>query len=72
MSDDITQVDPMNSTKMNSQVIESLQTETTVVLDSNIQCYWNGAKFPDGSIVCDSGVAYKCHMGHWLKVDTDC
>jgi hypothetical protein len=73
MSDDITRVDPMDSAKKNSRVVESLRSETTVILDkAELQCYWNDAEFPDGSEVCDNGVAYQCNMGSWLKLDRGC
>jgi len=73
MSDDITRVDPMDSAKKNSRVVDSLRSEATVMLDKGeLNSYWNDAEFPDGSKVCDNGVAYECHMGSWLKLDKSC
>jgi len=73
MSDDITRVEPMDSARKNSRVVDSLRGEATVILDkSKLQCYWNDAEFPDGSKVCDNGVACECHMGSWLKLDIEC
>jgi len=73
MGQDITQVDPVDSAKKNSRVVDSLRSESTVILDtSKLQCYWNGVEFPDGGKVCDSGVTYECHMGSWLKLDKEC
>jgi hypothetical protein len=73
MSEDITRVDPMDSAKKNSRLVDSLRGEATVMLDKGkLKCYWNDAAFPDGSKVCDSGVTYQCHMGSWLKLDSSC
>jgi len=73
MSNDIIRVNPMDSAKKNSRVVDSLRSEATVILDKGkLQCYWNEAEFPDGSKVCDNGVAYECHMGSWLKLDSGC
>ena len=67
MSEDITAVDPMDSAKKNSEVLESLNGEQTVVLGEEPKCYWNDVAFTDGSRVEDDGVTYECHMGFWLK-----
>ena len=73
MSDDIKQVDPIDSTKKNSRVVDSLRGEATVILDKGkSQCYWNDVEFPEGSEVCDKGVAYECQMGAWLKLNREC
>ena len=73
MANDITKVVPMDSAKKNSDKVESLSGEQTVILgEEKSKCLWNDIEFPDGSIVCDDGVAYKCHMGIWLKQDIDC
>ena len=73
MSDDITNVDPMDSTKKNSEVVESLTGEKTIILgEEKSKCFWNDAEFPDGSKVCDSGVTYECQMGFWVKRDEEC
>ena len=73
MSEDITRVDPMDSAKKNSRLVDSLRGEATVMLDKGkLTCYWNDAEFPDSSKVCDSGVTYQCHMGSWLKLDSSC
>lgn len=68
MNDNITNVDPMDSTKKNSGMTDSLSGETTVILgDEKSRCYWNGTEFSEGSVVDDGGVTYKCHMGLWVK-----
>jgi len=73
MSDEITNVEPMDSTRKNSDVAESLDGERTVILgEENATCLWNDAQFSEGSMVCDAGVTYKCHMGIWLKQEGGC
>ena len=52
MSEDITKVDPMDSAKNNSEVVESVRGQSTVMIkDEKSMCYWNDAEFPEGSKV---------------------
>lgn len=72
MGNDITKVDPMDFTKKNADVVESLSGEQTVILgEDKSNCYWNDVEFSDGSKVSDQGVTYECHMGIWLKRSQD-
>ena len=72
MSDDIVKVDPMDSTKRNSQVVNSLDDGGTVEFKPDQPCYWNDAEFKDSAKVCDNGVTYECQIGHWLKLKEGC
>ena len=73
MSDDIIQVEPMDSSKKNSYVIASLDEEVTVVMgDSTTECFWNDVEFPEDSMICDNNVAYECQSGKWLKQKSPC
>ena len=73
MTVDITNVEPMDSAKKSSDVAESLDGERTVILgEEKAMCLWNDAQFSEGSMVCDNGVKYKCHMGLWLKQKGGC
>ena len=73
MSDEIIQVAPMDKERTNSEITEKISRETTVVLGKDQpKCIWNDEKFDEASIICDNGVAYKCHMGVWVKQDDGC
>jgi hypothetical protein len=73
MSEDVIDVDPMDSGLKNSKVIHSLDEAGTVKFDSEGgQCHWNDAGFPDGTRICDAGVLYECQVGHWLKKKEGC
>jgi hypothetical protein len=72
MNDEIIQVDSMEAAKKNSEVVESLSDVSTVMLNKEIKCYWNGKEFEDDSKICDNGILYTCHMGYWIKSDSVC
>ena len=73
MSEDITNVDSMDSAKKNSEVTEALDGSKTLRIDSNKStCYWNDVEFEEGTKVCLDGVAYECQMGMWVKRDEAC
>lgn len=73
MSEDLTKVDPMDSAKNNSDVVESVRGQSTVMIkDEKSMCYWNDVEFPEGSKVCDNGVTYECQMARWIKLDEEC
>ena len=73
MGSEMTRVEPMDSAKKNSDMAESFSGERTVILgEEKTKCFWNDAEFPDGNSVCDSGRLYKCHMGVWIKQDSEC
>jgi hypothetical protein len=73
MSEDITNVDSMDSGKKNSEVAEALDGSKTLRIDpSKSTCYWNDVEFDEGSKVCQDGVAYECQMGMWVKLDEAC
>jgi hypothetical protein len=72
MDDQITQVEPMDVSKKNSKIVESLADVSTVIMDKEITCYWNDTEFQEGSMICDSGMAYNCNMGYWIKQDSGC
>jgi len=73
MTDEITKVDPMDEAKNNSQAVDSLSGETTIILgEEKSKCFWNDAEFNEGDKICDQGVAYECHMGIWVKRDEAC
>jgi hypothetical protein len=73
MSDDIVQVDAMDFRKSNSNLLDSLRDEETVMLgEKKSECYWNDTEFPEESLVCFEGKIYECQMGRWLKQDGDC
>jgi hypothetical protein len=73
MAKEIVQVEPMDKSKNNSEVAEKMSGERTVILGADaLKCYWNDEAFTEESLICDSGVAYKCHMGVWLKQSDGC
>ena len=73
MSEDMIDVDPMDSAMKNSNVIHSVdQAGTLKFKDETSRCYWNDAGFPEGTKICDNGTAYECQMGHWLKLKGGC
>jgi len=73
MGEDIRMVQPMDSGKKNSEVLESTKGSSTVLMgEGSTSCFWNGKEFQDGDRVCDSGVAYECQMGRWLKLKIKC
>ena len=73
MSEDITKVNPMDSSKKNSDVIESVRGQRTVMIrDEKSVCHWNDKEFPEWSKVCDNGVTYECQMARWIKLDEKC
>ncbi len=73
MSEDIIDVDPMDSALKNSKVINSADEAGTVKFEDGVSlCYWNDAGFPEGTRVCDNGTAYECQVGHWLKKKSGC
>ena len=73
MSEDIKQVESMDSGKKNSEVLESTKKVSTVMMgEGSTSCFWNDDEFPDGARVCDNGVAYECQMGRWLKLKVEC
>jgi hypothetical protein len=73
MSEDIIDVDPMDSAMKNAKVINSADEAGTVKFENGVsQCYWNDAGFPEGTRVCDNGTVYECQVGHWLKLKIGC
>ncbi len=73
MSEDIIDVDPMDTAKKNSKVIHSVDEAGTVKFEDGVsECYWNDTGFPEGSRVCDKGTAYECQVNHWLKQKDGC
>ncbi|MBN2060351.1 MAG: hypothetical protein JW882_08030 [Deltaproteobacteria bacterium] len=73
MNDEIIRVEPMKFGEKNSVTADSLSGEKTRILgEENDKCYWNGKEFSEGSMVCDSGIKYKCHMGLWIKQAQEC
>ncbi|GMQ96846.1 MAG: hypothetical protein BMS9Abin15_0529 [Gammaproteobacteria bacterium] len=69
---DITNVAAQDPGKENSPISETLEDESTVVMDKAVKCYWNGEGFDDGGTVCTDGVVYECHYGRWLKTKQSC
>ena len=64
---DATAVDPQDSSKQNSPIVD-MEAESTVALDSaNAVCMWNGQEFKDGSKVTTGGTTYECSFGNWVK-----
>lgn len=73
MGDDIKKVESMDQGKKNSDILDSTKEASTVVMgEGSTSCFWNGEEFPDGTRVCDSGIAYECQMGKWLKLKIEC
>ena len=73
MGDDIKQVEPMDSVKNNSEVLESTKKASTVMMgEGSTSCFWNDEEYQDGARVCANGVAYECQMGKWLKLKIEC
>ena len=73
MSNEIIQVAPMDVNRKNSELTDKLSGERTVILGNDKpKCIWNDENYEEGSVVCDSGTAYKCHMGLWIKESDNC
>jgi hypothetical protein len=71
VSNKIVNVEPMNLSHKNSKIINSLADVPTVIIDKDLKCYWNNTAFDDGSRIRDNDVIYRCHMGYWLKLDSE-
>lgn len=73
MGEEVIKVASMDAVRKNSDIVESLSGEKTVILgEDKTRCYWNDTEFTEGNTVCDGGVPYRCHMGLWVKQNVEC
>ena len=67
---DITDVDPADPTKENSEILGPTGNEPTIQLSEfNRTCIWNGAEFEHGAQIRADGKTYECNFGKWIPVD---
>ena len=65
-----TEVDAINNSKKNSEVLGPSSDEATVQMDQlEEKCYWNDAEFSNGDQVTSAGKCYECSFGRWVEVD---
>ncbi|MDX1529374.1 MAG: hypothetical protein R3337_12155 [Gammaproteobacteria bacterium] len=60
-------VGKMDPSKKNSPITESVEEESTVVMD-NVpnKCVWNDREFNEGQQVECDGQVFECNYGHWV------
>lgn len=65
-----TEVDAINNSKKNSEVLGPGSDEATVQMDQlEEKCYWNDVEFSNGDQVSSAGKCYECSFGRWVEVD---
>ena len=66
-----TEVEAIDTSKKNSEVLGSASDEATVQMDQlEEKCYWNDAEFSSGDQVLSNGKCYECSFGRWIEVDS--
>ena len=69
MSDPIP-VDPMDSSKQNSEILSATADEATVSMEQmDAGCFWNGTEYKQGQRVDAAGSCYECSFGHWVPIE---
>lgn len=63
-------VDPVDSSKKTSEIIDGTAGEATVKMDlQSAKCHWNDVEFSQGDRVEAEGQCYECSFGRWLPVE---
>ena len=65
-----TEVDAVDSSKKNSEILGPTSDEATVQMDQlEEKCYWNDAEFSTGDQVSNGGKCYECSFGRWIEME---
>lgn len=65
-----TEVEPVDNSKKNSEVLGPTSDEATVQMDQlEEKCYWNDAEFTGGDQVSNGGKCYECSFGRWIEIE---
>jgi hypothetical protein len=61
----ITSVGPIDKTRINSLIVDDQKLSIIDLHDSD--CYFNGQKYPNGSLISAQGEIYQCSYGTWIN-----
>ena len=68
MNNPKTMVEERDESRPNSPISNS-EEDSTITVDKDAKCLWNGQEFADGYSISVNGEHYVCNYGSWMKIN---